>query len=156
MRNLILCCDGTANEFKRDRTNVVKLYYSLARDADQITYYHPGVGTAPAVGALTWIGKTATKLAGLAAGYGLSSDLRDAYVFLMNNFVDGDRVFLFGFSRGAYTERALTSLLYMYGLIPRGNEAFVPYAVRMLMAVQHDTEESVRELAAQFRETFST
>jgi len=45
-KNLILCCDGTANEFKRDRTNVVKLYYALARDTGQVTYYHPGVGTA--------------------------------------------------------------------------------------------------------------
>lgn len=156
MKNLILCCDGTANKFKPDRTNVVKLYYALARDADQLTYYHPGVGTAAAAGALTWIGKTATKLAGLAFGYGLASDLRDAYVFLMNNFTEGDRVFLFGFSRGAYTVRALTSLLYMYGLIPVGNEAFVPYAVRMLMAVQHDSEAAVRALAEQFRDTFAT
>ena len=156
MRNLILCCDGTANEFRRDRTNVVKLYYALARDPDQLTYYHPGVGTAPAVGALTWIGKTATKFAGLAFGYGLASDLRDAYVFLMNNFADDDRVFLFGFSRGAYTVRALTSLLYMYGLVAAGNEPFVPYAIRMLMAVQHDGEAAVRTLAEQFRDTFST
>ena len=74
----------------------------------------------------------------------------------MNNFADGDRVFLFGFSRGAYTVRALTSLLYMYGLIPAGNEPFVPYAIRMLMAVQHDSEARVRTLAEQFRDTFST
>ncbi|MGB9349036.1 MAG: DUF2235 domain-containing protein, partial [Pseudolabrys sp.] len=62
-------------------------------------------------------------------------DIRDAYVFLMSNFSEGDRVFLFGFSRGAYTARAVASLLRMYGLIPRGNDALVPYAVRLVMGI---------------------
>ena len=53
MRNLVLCCDGTANQFAPDRTNVVKLYYAITRDAAHVTYYHPGVGTAPAAAALT-------------------------------------------------------------------------------------------------------
>lgn len=44
----------------------------------------------------------------------------------MSNFSEGDRVFLFGFSRGAYTARAVASLLRMYRLIPRGNDALVP------------------------------
>ena len=51
-RNIVLCCDGTANEFAVDRTNVVKLYYLLSRDRDeQITYYHPGLGTMEPPGA---------------------------------------------------------------------------------------------------------
>jgi uncharacterized protein (DUF2235 family) len=51
-RNLVLCCDGTANEFKRDRTNVVKLFFALVHgSADQLTYYHPGIGTMESVGA---------------------------------------------------------------------------------------------------------
>ena len=45
-RNIVICCDGTANEFARDRTNVVKLYYTLEQDsARQIAFYHPGLGT---------------------------------------------------------------------------------------------------------------
>ncbi len=155
-KTLVLCCDGTANEFARDRTNVIKLYYALARDPAQVTYYHPGVGTAPAVGALTYAGKTLSKLAGLAFGAGLDDDVRDAYIFLLNNFEDGDRVFLFGFSRGAYTVRALCSLLYMYGLIPRGNEPFVPYAVRMLRSVDGRSAPEAFALARAFRNTFST
>ena len=130
-RNIVLCCDGTANEFAADRTNVVKLYYSLVFGRDrQITYYHPGLGTMEPPGALTAVTRRVTRLLGKAIGYGLEADIRDAYVFLMNNFRPGDRVFLFGFSRGAYTVRAVASLLKMFGLLPPDNDAFVPYANR--------------------------
>ena len=158
-KNVVLCCDGTANEFAPDRTNVVKLYYALVQDPTrQVVSYHPGLGTMEAPGALTGIAKRVTKLAGLAFGAGLERDVRDAYVYLMNNFEDGDRVYMFGFSRGAYTVRAVASLLKMYGLLPRGNEPFVPYAVRMLNAVNSASEKGDREasfdLASEFRETF--
>lgn len=155
MKNIVLCCDGTANEFKRDRTNVVRLFYALARDPNQVAYYHPGLGTMEAVGAITSTTRLITKLLGLAIGYGLETDIRDAYVFLMKNFEEGDRVFLFGFSRGAYTVRALTSLLYMYGLIPAGNESLVPYAIRMLTGVQKTDPKAAFALAREFHNTFS-
>ena len=151
MKNIVLCCDGTANEFAQHRTNVVKLYYALARDPAQVAYYHPGVGTIEAVGAISTAARKMTKLMGLAFGYGLETDIRDAYVYLMT-----DRIFLFGFSRGAYTVRALGSLLHMYGLIPAGNEPFVPYAIRMLTAIQKRNPDEVFELAREFRDTFST
>src|SRR5207249_2143195 len=97
----------------------------------QVVFYHPGIGTMEAVGAITSFGRKITKLLGKAIGYGLERDILDAYVFIMNQFVPGDRLYLFGFSRGAYTARAVASLLWMYGLIRRGNEPLVPYAVRM-------------------------
>jgi len=68
-------------------------------------------------------------------GYGLSNDIADAYTFLMNNYQDDDKVYVFGFSRGAYTARAVCSLLRMYGLIHPDNGPLVPYAVRMMMAI---------------------
>ena len=135
-KNVVLCCDGTADEFARDRTNVVKLYFTLdPNPARQVTYYHPGLGTMEPPGALSGVTRVFTRFAARAFGYGLEADIRDAYIFLMNNFEEGDRVFLFGFSRGAYTARAVASLLRMYGLIPRGNDALVPYAVRLLMGI---------------------
>lgn len=138
-RNIVLCCDGTANEFAQHNTNVVKLHAMLRQDAaTQITYYHPGLGTMEPAGALTPLARRVTKALGLAFGYGLTNDIRDAYVFLMRHYQPGDRVFLFGFSRGAYTVRALTSLLYMYGLIRPGNEPLVPYAIRLLMGLDRD------------------
>jgi len=164
-KNVVLCCDGTANEFAEDRTNVVKLFFTLERDpARQVAYYHPGLGTMEPPGALTSATRMITRLAARAFGYGLEADVRDAYIFLMNNFEEGDRVFLFGFSRGAYTARAVASLLRMYGLIPKGNDALVPYAIRMLMAIHtidsrngsRDAEEkSYFTLAADFKNTFS-
>jgi uncharacterized protein (DUF2235 family) len=136
MKNVVVCCDGTANEFKEDRTNVVKLFSTLVQDPTrQVAYYHPGLGTMEAVGAITSVAGKITRLLGKAVGYGLESDVRDAYVFLMNNFEPGDRLFLFGFSRAAYTARTLAALLHMYGLIRRGNEPLVPYAIRMLNAI---------------------
>jgi uncharacterized protein (DUF2235 family) len=165
-KNLILCCDGTANQFAQDRTNVVKLFFTLARDPHrQVAYYHPGLGTMEPPGALTESTRTVTRILGMAFGYGLEADIRDAYVFIMKNFEDGDRVFLFGFSRGAYTARAVASLLYMYGLIPKDNEPLVPYAIRMLMAIHNidrkrgartTEEESYFKLARDFKATFAT
>lgn len=57
-KNIVLCCDGTANQFARDNTNVVKLYSTLGHDQEtQCTYYHPGIGTMEPPGALTpWRG----------------------------------------------------------------------------------------------------
>jgi uncharacterized protein (DUF2235 family) len=136
-RNIVLCCDGTANEFARHNTNVVKLYAMLQRDpAVQVTYYHPGLGTMEPAGALTTLARRTTKMLGMAFGYGLRDDIRDAYVFLMRNFAPGDEVYLFGFSRGAYTARAVASLLYMYGLIHPDNDALVPYVIRMMMGIE--------------------
>ncbi|MGJ5176085.1 T6SS phospholipase effector Tle1-like catalytic domain-containing protein [Bradyrhizobium oligotrophicum] len=162
MKNLVLCCDGTANEFAADRTNVIKLCYTLVQAAgQQQVYYHPGLGTIEPAGALTPLSRRATRLLGQAIGAGLGDDVRDAYVFLMRHFDPGDRVFLFGFSRGAYTVRALASLLHMYGLISAGNEPLVPYAIRMLTAIQKldargDSEgkQHYFRLAEEFKDTF--
>jgi uncharacterized protein (DUF2235 family) len=136
-KNVVLCCDGTANEFAKHHTNVLKLYGAIRHDRDtQVTYYHPGLGTMEPAGALTTLARKTTKLLGMALGYGLSDDVRDAYVFLMRHYEPGDKVFFFGFSRGAYTVRAVASLLHMYGLIQPGNDALVPYVIRMMMGIQ--------------------
>src|SRR5438552_18855385 len=98
-RNIVICCDGTANEFAEDNTNVVKLYSTLIQDPlRQVTFYHPGLGTMEPAGALTTFTRKITKGLGLAFGYGLENDIRDAYVFIMETFVPGDNLFMFGFS----------------------------------------------------------
>ncbi len=161
-KNIVVCCDGTSNEFDGDRTNVVKLYQMLNHDPSvQVTYYHPGLGTMEAAGALTAFSRWWTKAAGFAFGYGLANDIRDAYVFLMNNYEEGDKIFLFGFSRGAYTVRAVASLLHMVGLIRPGNEPLVPYAIRMMTRIpdRADGRAAITRtmvLAQQFKLTFSS
>lgn len=135
-KNVVVCCDGTANEVATHATNVVKLFRALEKgSARQACYYHPGVGTMAPPGFVTRAGAALARVAGLAFGYGLTADLRDAYAYIANTYKPGDRLFLFGFSRGAYTVRALASMLRLYGLIERGNEPLVPYIVRMLWAI---------------------
>lgn len=85
----------------------MKLYELLVRDKTQMTYYHPGVGTIGARSALTAMGKWWTRVIGLAFGYGISDNIADACQFLMKTFEPGDRVYVFGFRRGADTARAL-------------------------------------------------
>jgi uncharacterized protein (DUF2235 family) len=143
----------------------VKLFYVLNQDqTKQTTFYHPGLGTMEPAGALTTWTRRTTKLLGKALGLGLSNDIRDAYSFLMETFQDGDKLFLFGFSRGAYTVRAVCSLLHMYGLIRKGNEPLVPYAIRMMMGIDRGEKGDFKlqaatkryfDLAYGFRETMS-
>jgi hypothetical protein len=137
-RNVVVCCDGTANQFAQNNTNVVRLYSALVDDpARQLIFYHPGVGTMEAPGALTSWGQKATILAGMAVGYGLERDITAAYTFIMNNYkaAEDDRLFLFGFSRGAYTVRAVASLLRSCGILRPGHETSIPYAIRLMNAI---------------------
>lgn len=149
-KQIVICLDGTRNEFGEQNSNVVKLYKTLVRGTSQVTYYHPGVGTMGARNALSPIGKWWTRMIGLAFGYGVSDNIADAYQFLMQTFRDGDTLYVFGFSRGAYTARALCGLLHLVGLLTEDNEALIPYAIRMAKRKKIDFG-----VAADFKKTFS-
>src|SRR5882724_2142920 len=152
-KNIVICCDGTGNEFGDTNSNVVKLYQMLVADPNrQITYYHPGLGTMGARSALTKIARWWTRILGLAFGYGVINNIGDCYSFLMANFEEGDNVFLFGFSRGAYTARALGAMLHMFGLLRDGNDIQFPYAARRFKRKldRHDFD-----VAEDFKATFS-
>lgn len=127
-KNIIICCDGTGNQFGRDNSNVVKLYTVIEKTVeDQIAFYDPGVGTSQYPGILA-LNANIKKYLGLATGYGIYQNVYEAYFYLMENFEEGDRVFLFGFSRGAYTVRVLSGFLYMMGLLEKGCQNLIPYA----------------------------
>jgi uncharacterized protein (DUF2235 family) len=158
MKNVVICCDGTANQYAADKTNVIKLFSTLTQSDDQVAFYHPGIGTMEPEGAITDIGRKVRRGLGMAVGWGLERDLTHAYGYIMNVFEPGDRLYLFGFSRGAYTVRALASVLSMYGLFPKGNEPLVPYAIRQLTSF-NDDESKVNEkfaLADGFKNTFTS
>src|ERR1700688_1447885 len=152
-KNIVICCDGTGNEFSDRNSNVVKVYQMLVLDPAQVAYYHPGVGTMGARSALSPIGKAWTKLIGYAFGYGASDNVADAYQFLMRNFKPDDQIYVFGFSRGAYTARVLCGLLHMVGLLREDNEGLIPYAIR-LMKTKPLTDD-VFKIAGKFKSTFS-
>src|SRR5438309_3453552 len=111
-KRLIVCCDGTWNDADStgDFTNVVRIARAIKAEAEvpQIVYYHSGVGTG---------GDTFAHVIGGAIGLGLSRNVRDAYAFLANNYCEGDEIFLFGFSRGAYTARSIGGLIGWAGLL---------------------------------------
>jgi len=136
-RNLVLCFDGTNNQFGPENTSVVRLVQVLDRDqTKQRLYYDPGVGTLPEPNVVTAAEKKVSEWVGLAFGAGLPGKVEAAYSYLMDYYEPDDRVFLFGFSRGAYAARVLAGLLHALGLLPRGGHNLVPYAMRLFKAVR--------------------
>ncbi len=131
-KNVVLCLDGTGNQVDaRSSTNVVRLFelLDLSDAAAQVAYYDPGVGTFSAQGAWTGAGRAVSKLLGLAFGVGVRENLAEAYQFLMHHWEPGDRLFVFGFSRGAFAARALAGLLHRAGVFRGGGENLVRYLV---------------------------
>jgi uncharacterized protein (DUF2235 family) len=155
-RNLVICCDGTSNQFSKNNTNVVRLAQILDRDPGmQRLYYDPGVGTLPEPGRVTAIGKWFSEVLGLAIGYGLIDKVAEAYTYLMNWWEPGDQVFLFGFSRGAYTVRVLSGVLHSLGLLPAGNDNLVPYVMRLFKGSRNRQSPDYWRLLGEFRVSFA-
>ncbi|EIM30452.1 DUF2235 domain-containing protein [Microvirga lotononidis] len=157
MKNVVVCCDGTANEFAGNKTNVLRTYSVIAQSDRQVAAYLPGIGTMEPPGALSDIGRRFVRFMARAVGYGLEHEIRKAYAYISRAYEPGDKLYLFGFSRGAYTVRAVASLLRMYGLLHRDAEDLVPYAIRYLMAASEDTSSFAKAFrtAADFKRTFS-
>ena len=99
-RNLVVCLDGTSNEPETGSTNVARMFDVAEKNAGQMVYYDPGVGTIGALAAITPWGKALTRVAGMVAGYGIRDNIEQAYTWLAHQYRWGDRVFVFGFSRG--------------------------------------------------------
>jgi uncharacterized protein (DUF2235 family) len=121
MRNIVICCDGTGNEISENISNVLKLYRCLRKTEKttprQLVYYDPGVGTLARPDPWHKLKQDFNAILGLATGYGLDDNVLSAYEFLVNNYAEGDQIYLFGFSRGAYTVRVLAGLIHKVGLL---------------------------------------
>lgn len=130
-KNIIICLDGTGNQFKEDNSNVVKLFRSVVRNDEQVAFYDAGVGTLADPQYRTPIGKRFSKWLGLGLGIGLLKNVEQAYSYLMENYEANDRIFLFGFSRGAYTARVLAAFIHAVGLLESGNQNLIPYALKL-------------------------
>ncbi|MBW4493813.1 MAG: DUF2235 domain-containing protein [Oscillatoria princeps RMCB-10] len=127
MKRLIVCCDGTWQKLTDPYpTNVVKIAQAIKPVASdgtpQVLYYDEGVGAEE---------DAADRLFGGAFGKGIDQNIQDAYRFLCLNYVDGDEIYLFGFSRGAYTVRSLSGLMYNSGLLKRENIRQAPEAYQL-------------------------
>lgn len=118
-KKLVIFFDGTWNTADQESkdgklcpTNVTKLFIAtLPHDLqqnEQIIYYVKGVGT-----------KKLERISGGGFGYGISDNIKDGYNFLVSNYEDGDDVYIFGFSRGAYTARSLAGMIRNVGILTR-------------------------------------
>jgi len=152
VKRLIICCDGTWSSADQKSagvpcpTNVVKLAYRIAkRDPDgvpQIIFYDQGVGT----------GNFVDRLSGGAFGGGLVDNIFDAYRFLIANFEPGDEIYLFGFSRGAYTARSLAGMIRKCGILDRSHVRLYSGALGLYRDPDTHPDDDVPK---QFRSSYS-
>ncbi|MGW1425745.1 DUF2235 domain-containing protein [Bradyrhizobium manausense] len=129
-KNIVIFSDGTGQaggiNFDEARTNVYKLYRACRVGPDtkiepsqQVAFYDPGLGSASdgghfKIGWMRWL----YNLASMATGLGITRNIVDCYAAIISLYEEGDRVFLIGFSRGAYTVRSVAGVLSQCG-IPR-------------------------------------
>src|SRR5262245_766252 len=141
-KHIIICCDGTWNTpNNRDRgeispTNVVRMSKAISPrtpdGTEQLVCYYPGVGT-------MW----SNRLLGGAFGVGITKNIQQAYCELVDNYDEGDKIFFFGFSRGAYTVRSIAGLINNSGLLynaDRFNDAYKLYRRRDKASKPNQTE----------------
>jgi uncharacterized protein (DUF2235 family) len=120
-KNIVLCSDGTGNQdIKARGTNVFKIYEAVDIQGyktnpeipHQVAFYDDGLGTSKLL---------PLKIIGGAFGWGFSENIRTLYMELVEVYRPGDNIYLFGFSRGAYTIRALSAMIYYCGILDREN-----------------------------------
>ena len=138
-KDIVLCCDGTGNEIGTTISNVLKLYCMLEKSEQQRVYYHPGVGTIGLQDPWGRFKQEAGGVWGLATGAGLDEDTLSAYRFLCKTYEKNDRVWLFGFSRGAYTVRVLAAFVHVMGLLPPDQIDLAGYAFSTFKKASSDS-----------------
>ncbi|KAJ5325866.1 uncharacterized protein N7506_008968 [Penicillium brevicompactum] len=131
---IVLCFDGTGNTFRADgtETNILKICRMLKRGDEQHVYYQPGIGTEITPGSLaatklkrnTFSGRS--KTLSQALGQTFDQHVLGGYRFLMRHYRESSEIFIFGFSRGAYTASYLADMLDYVGLLGPDNEEMVP------------------------------
>lgn len=154
MKRIVVCCDGTWNKpgstdrGQRVETNVERIYKAVDTESVpglQIKFYGPGVGTKFAI---------TDQLLGGGTGMGIDKNIQDAYKFIMWSYQPGDELYLFGFSRGAYTIRSLGGLIRNCGVLRPEylnlvSEAYQLYRDRTILT--HPDSDQMQS----FRKTYS-
>ena len=139
MRRIIVCNDGTWNSpDDEDRgkvkpTNITKLSRGIkpvdSNGVSQIVFYDEGVGTG-------W----GQKLVGGITGKGLSENILEAYRFISHNYNEGDELYLFGFSRGAYTSRSLSGFIGQAGILKKDDVFYLEHIYELYKAENSKTK----------------
>ncbi len=159
-KNIVVLCDGTSNEIASDRTNILRLFGALERSDRQIVFYDPGVGTFGAENSWSKGYRKTIEVWGLLTGWGVDQNVKEAYRFIVEHYDDGkdikkngegesssgnserDRIYIFGFSRGAYTARVLAGFIHAVGLIDPKQLNLLDYAYRAYKRIGERDNES--------------
>lgn len=131
MKNIVICFDGTWNTADAEfPTNVVKTAQMVlpadAKGIEQVVFYDEGVGSTRAV-----VAKSINNFLGGAFGVGLMDNIEQAYRFLTLNYTPGDKVFIFGFSRGAFSARSFGGLIRTCGVLHKGQISKIQEAIKL-------------------------
>ncbi|MGE6606458.1 DUF2235 domain-containing protein [Halomonas sp. NPDC076908] len=147
MKNIIICSDGTWQSPESDTTtHVLRLAEGIAPQDSagnkQVVFYDWGVGS------------EGDKFSGGITGQGLDKNIQDCYRFLVHNYEPGDAIYLFGFSRGAYTVRSLAGLVRNCGILRREHAEKVGHAYA-LYRNRGPASAPGREKAGVFRKNYA-
>ena len=117
-KNIVILSDGTSQTLDQDEpTNVAKMFKYIQKDpTKQVASYDPGLGT----GLFGFFGK--------AFGIGISRNIQESYKFLVKQYEMGDQIYLFGYSRGAYTVRSLSGFTNMFGILAEPQDDLIEEA----------------------------
>ena len=157
-RQLIVCCDGTNNTLTAGQhdTNVLRLFGELQRTTSEppregskprVLYYDPGVGSPddlPATGVVQMLSRKWDRIAGMASGQGVFENIAQAYQFLMREWRPGDEIWLFGFSRGAFTARSVSGMINLFGLLRPEHDVLLPTLLRVYFSSKDGAPRPVR------------
>jgi hypothetical protein len=153
-KNIVVFSDGTGQDGgvrpEQRISNVYKLYRASKISSEnpidpreQVAFYDPGLGTEIGATALTAPVRFVQKLLASVTGRGITSNIADCYEFIINHYQSGDRIYLIGFSRGAYTVRCVANLLMLCGVPTRVGGKPVPVFRK---AIRDIAEEGVNEV----------
>jgi uncharacterized protein (DUF2235 family) len=156
-RQIVLCCDGTNNTLTggpRD-TNVLKLISQLVPgDKGQVLYYDPGVGSPdqlPSLGLGNYLNRKRERIAGLAKGRGIYENIAEAYLFLVEKYEPGDQIYIFGFSRGAFTARCVAGMVNLFGLIRAESKPLILTLIRVYFSTPCSTNAATLPAFARYQ-----
>lgn len=140
-KRIVICCDGTGNELNTTMSNVLKFYRILEKTPEQRVLYTPGIGTLNQDNAWQRLRQKVRSVFGVATGYGLDDDVLEAYDFLCQHWERGDRIYLLGFSRGAYTVRVVAALVETIGILPPDQRNLAGYGLTAYKKASGDKPE---------------
>lgn len=160
MKRIVVLCDGTWNSPDiKDPTHLPELAVSLAVTDDQVVKYFSGVGVNDDQRFETWLGRSVNRIFGGATGWGLGAKVKAAYRAIAETYEEGDEIYLFGFSRGAFTARSLAGMVRKCGIIDDLSPKGIKRAFRLYRKTgEHNAPDRphIQEARAQMSPRFAT